>query len=86
MSTGKSSGYSSRRIGAGRAQPVLCVQLERGVTPSPELAAELRALGAADPRTAAIARILYREDFPVDVRHNSKIDRPQLGRWAAAQP
>ena len=62
--------------------PVLCVELEPGVQPSPELTAELLARGAADPRTAAVTRVLYPPPFPVDVRHNSKIDRPALGRWA----
>ncbi len=71
---------------AGRAQPVLVVQLETGTSLSPELTAELRALGAAHPRTASITRILCKDEFPVDVRHNSKIDRPQLGTWAAGQP
>jgi acyl-CoA synthetase (AMP-forming)/AMP-acid ligase II len=71
---------------AGRAEPVLCVQLEAGTSPSADLTAALLALGAADPRTASITRILYKDDFPVDIRHNSKIDRAQLGRWAAGQP
>jgi len=70
----------------GRQTPVLVVQLEPGQSPSEALTAGLRALGAADPRTAGIARILYRAELPVDIRHNSKIDRPQLGRWAAGQP
>ena len=70
----------------GAAEPVLCVQLEQGSTPSPALTAELLALGAADPRTATIRRVLYPDDFPVDIRHNSKIDRPALGAWAAGQP
>jgi acyl-CoA synthetase (AMP-forming)/AMP-acid ligase II len=70
----------------GRQTPVLVVQLEPGHTPSEALTAELLALGGADPRTAGIARILYRAEMPVDIRHNSKIDRPQLGRWAAGQP
>jgi acyl-CoA synthetase (AMP-forming)/AMP-acid ligase II len=70
----------------GRQTPVLVVQLEPGQAPSEGLTAELRARGAADPRTACITRILYRADLPVDIRHNSKIDRPALGRWAASQP
>ena len=52
----------------------------------PALTAELLALGAADPRTTAVRRLLYHDDFPVDIRHNSKIDRPALGVWAAGQP
>ena len=70
----------------GRAEPVLCVQLETGVATSPELTAQLLALGAADPRTTAVRRILYKDDFPVDIRHNSKIDRAELATWAAGQP
>ena len=70
----------------GRQTPVLVVQLEPGQVPSESLTAELRARGAADPRTAGITRILYKAELPVDIRHNSKIDRPQLGRWAATQP
>jgi acyl-coenzyme A synthetase/AMP-(fatty) acid ligase len=70
----------------GRQTPVLVVQLEPGQTPSEGLTGELRALGAGDPRTAGIVRILYRTQMPVDIRHNSKIDRPALGRWAATQP
>ena len=71
---------------AGRAEPVLCVQLEQGVTPSAELTRALLELGAADPRTRTVRRVLYKEEFPVDIRHNSKIDRPQLAVWAARQP
>ena len=50
------------------------------------LVAMLLAMGAADARTTFIGRILYKDDFPVDIRHNSKIDRQRLGRWAAVQP
>ncbi len=32
----------------------------------------------------AIAAVLTVPAFPVDVRHNSKIDRTRLGRWAGA--
>ena len=71
---------------AGRSVPVLCVQLEQGQAPSPALTSQLLAFGAADPRTRTIERVLYKSDFPVDIRHNSKIDRPQLAVWAAGQP
>ena len=70
----------------GSSTPVLCVELEQGATSSPALTAELLALGAADPRTRPITRVLYPPTFPVDIRHNSKIDRPALGAWAAGQP
>ncbi|MEO6245368.1 MAG: fatty acid CoA ligase family protein [Opitutaceae bacterium] len=46
------------------------------------LAGELRALALAHPHTAAIATFFFREKFPVDVRHNAKIHRLTLARWA----
>lgn len=49
------------------------------------LAAELRAIGAGDPVTAAIRRFYFHRSFPVDARHNAKIFRDRLGRWAARQ-
>jgi acyl-CoA synthetase (AMP-forming)/AMP-acid ligase II/pimeloyl-ACP methyl ester carboxylesterase len=50
------------------------------------LAGELRALGAADPVTAAIRRFYFHDSFPVDARHNAKIYRDRLAVWAATQP
>jgi len=66
----------------GSQVPVLCVELEPGVRACSELTRQLLGLGAADPRTVDIGRVLYRSDMPVDARHNSKIDRPLLARWA----
>jgi acyl-CoA synthetase (AMP-forming)/AMP-acid ligase II len=38
------------------------------------------------PLSKSILRVLhYPRDFPVDVRHNAKINREKLGEWAAAQ-
>jgi len=71
---------------AGSRTPVLCVELEPSATASPALTVELLALGAADGRTARISTVRYHPRFPVDIRHNSKIDRPALAVWAAAQP
>ena len=50
------------------------------------LAAELRAIGARDPVTAAIRRFYFHPSFPVDARHNAKIFRDRLAVWAATQP
>jgi len=71
---------------AGTSTPVLCVELEPSASASATLTAELLALGAADSRTRCITTVRYHPKFPVDIRHNSKIDRPALGLWAAAQP
>lgn len=48
-----------------------------------QLAAELRALAKANPVTASITRFYFCPKFPVDVRHNAKIHRLALARWAA---
>ena len=65
--------------------PVIVVELEQG-TPSPELTNELRQLALAHDNTHTIERFLYyRGSLPVDVRHNTKINREQLADWAARQ-
>lgn len=75
-------------VGApGQQQPVLCVELQPGVSASAfaDVQTALRALGAAHPHTAGIARFLRHPGFPVDIRHNAKIGREKLAVWAAAQ-
>ncbi len=64
-------------------EPVLVVELEPGHKPSPGLTAELLALGAGHERTAQIRDVRYHPGLPVDIRHNSKIDRAALAVWAA---
>jgi hypothetical protein len=46
------------------------------------LARELRELALRHPHTAAIDRFFFHPGFPVDVRHNAKIHRLTLARWA----
>ena len=46
-------------------------------------ARELRTLAVAQPQTAAIKFFYFHPNFPVDVRHNAKIHRLALARWAA---
>ncbi|MBA3619357.1 MAG: AMP-binding protein [Acidothermales bacterium] len=71
-------------VGApGRQRPVICVELERGVSASPALSAALFALATRDPLTETIGTVLYHCGFPVDIRHNAKIDRGALAVWAA---
>ena len=66
---------------AGR--PVLCVELLPGRRGTDALTGELLALGAMDTAAARVRTVLYHPRFPVDVRHNSKIGREELARWAA---
>jgi hypothetical protein len=44
--------------------------------------AELRELGKKDPLTSRIEKFFFHPSFPVDARHNAKIFRDKLGRWA----
>ncbi len=74
----------------GQQRPVIVVEPRpgawpRGAAAREALFAELRALGAAHPHTAAIETFLVHRAFPVDVRHNAKIRREELAVWAAKQ-
>jgi len=71
--------------GPGWQTPVLCVELEDGYRPRGELAAEILALGAAFEHTAGIRQLLFHPAFPVDIRHNAKIFREKLAKWAEGQ-
>ena len=68
----------------GTQAPILCVELAAGVRGGewPKIEDELRALGARFPHTAGIATFLRHPGFPVDIRHNAKINREALARWA----
>jgi len=44
---------------------------------------ELRQLALQDPVTAPIDTFFFRAKFPVDVRHNAKIHRLSLAKWAS---
>jgi acyl-coenzyme A synthetase/AMP-(fatty) acid ligase len=71
----------------GRQRPVLCVELEKGISPARqgEIRAELHALGQEHAQTRSIATFLFHPAFPVDIRHNAKIFREKLALWAARE-
>ena len=48
-----------------------------GLLAGPALASQVR-----DVTGVPVAAVLVRKELPVDVRHNSKIDRAELARWA----
>jgi acyl-CoA synthetase (AMP-forming)/AMP-acid ligase II len=70
----------------GSQEPALVVQPLKTVTDQPRLAEELRALALRHTHTVGISRIFFHSSLPVDVRHNAKIHRLTLARWAAGQP
>lgn len=68
----------------GRVEPVICVQPHGrlGRSARRRLTAELLALGANSELTREIREVLFHPRFPLDVRHNAKIARELLARWA----
>jgi acyl-CoA synthetase (AMP-forming)/AMP-acid ligase II len=75
-------------VGAlGQQRPVLIVEPKEGQAPSTaaekrQFVDELLALGAEHEITRDIRDVLFHPDFPVDVRHNAKIQREKLAVWA----
>ena len=58
------------------------------IPPDPAVATlrkELLGLGGANELTCGIDDVLFHYSLPVDVRHNVKINREELARWAAKQ-
>ncbi|GAC1448125.1 MAG: fatty acid CoA ligase family protein [Isosphaeraceae bacterium] len=71
---------------AGRTRPVLCVEPRawpRARADRDRLRRELLDLGSAQTHTRPIQTVLFHRAFPVDIRHNAKIFREKLARWAA---
>jgi acyl-CoA synthetase (AMP-forming)/AMP-acid ligase II len=69
----------------GRQTAVVCLELESGSAFTPGLAEELAGMARDTPYAGMVRRFLPHPGFPVDPRHNSKIQREQLARWAARQ-
>jgi acyl-CoA synthetase (AMP-forming)/AMP-acid ligase II len=74
----------------GQERPVLVVEPRKRLHTLEErdrqrIAAELLAMAAEHEQTRAIQDVLFYYEFPVDVRHNAKIQREKLARWAADQ-
>ncbi|MEN8244750.1 MAG: fatty acid CoA ligase family protein [Thermodesulfobacteriota bacterium] len=69
---------------AGQQKPVICVELEKNSVQKNRKKAleELSALAKGNVMTAKIENFLFHKSFPVDIRHNSKIFREKLARWA----
>ena len=69
----------------GAQKPVLCVELAAGTRRGDwrDIEDALRGIGARHGHTATIGTFLVHPRFPVDIRHNAKIGREALARWAA---
>jgi acyl-CoA synthetase (AMP-forming)/AMP-acid ligase II len=68
----------------GRKRPVICVELEETATDinREELFGELAEVGQRFDHTRSIESFLVHPGFPVDIRHNAKIGRSELAKWA----
>ena len=71
-------------VGVG-ALPVICVELVQRGGNLDELRAQLLELASAHAVTRSIHHVVFCKRLPVDPRHNSKIERPALARWAAVE-
>ncbi len=71
----------------GQQKPVLVVEMEpdKKDTAKNKIIQELRDIGAKHEHTQSIQDFLFHDSFPVDVRHNAKIQREKLTVWATEQ-
>jgi len=74
----------------GEQQAVLCVQPTAGAMPKGKAMTlgfknQLKEIGRKHQPTASVESFLFHPDFPVDPRHNAKIEREQLQAWASEQ-
>jgi acyl-CoA synthetase (AMP-forming)/AMP-acid ligase II len=80
--------YRSALVGIGSRNhqvPVICIELKKAKPRihRKTIKAELLELAARHEITREIKILLFRDSFPVDIRHNAKIFREQLAVWAA---
>lgn len=69
----------------GRQIPVICIEtvkVKGKRIRKKELTEELTQMAGKQKLTRSIKHILFHDDFPVDIRHNSKIFREKLALWA----
>ncbi len=69
-----------------RQTPAVCVELLPGRANDKALHEELRAIADGHETTKGIERFLVHPAFPVDRRHNAKIEREKLSAWVASLP
>jgi acyl-coenzyme A synthetase/AMP-(fatty) acid ligase len=77
----------------GTTMPVICVELNRNVIDAvrkkrgglERLRRDILSLGASYSHTKDIRVLLFHPGFPVDIRHNAKIYRESIARWAASE-
>ncbi len=71
-------------VGTAAGPALVAETSTRGPSDARGLAAELRSLAVRHPHTEPVKLFFFRRRLPVDVRHNAKIHRLALARWAAS--
>ncbi|KTC84037.1 fatty acid CoA ligase family protein [Legionella brunensis] len=70
----------------GSIVPVICIELESNTKARfTSIQLELRQLAQKFPQTQRISYFLHHKKLPVDIRHNAKIIREQVAKWAAKE-
>jgi acyl-CoA synthetase (AMP-forming)/AMP-acid ligase II len=71
----------------GRQTPVLCIELmgKLSAVDNERVHFDLLQLAQAHGITRSIRTVLVHPGFPVDIRHNSKIGREELAKWAESK-
>lgn len=80
--------YRTALVGVGprgRQTPVVCVELREPANRArrARIEVELREMASRRPLTRNAQTFLFHPSFPVDIRHNAKIGRETLAKWAA---
>ncbi len=70
----------------GKQMPVICIEPKKDKKINKNsLTEELLSLAKTNKLTKEINTVLFHKNFPVDIRHNSKIFREKLSKWATAK-
>ena len=77
--------FRSAVVDGGNGQVVAVLEFEKGSALTAECESALRRLCEAHVPSVHIERFFTHSGFPVDIRHNAKIDRQALAHWVGAQ-
>ncbi|MEQ8290366.1 MAG: fatty acid CoA ligase family protein [Gammaproteobacteria bacterium] len=82
--------YRSALVGVtrdGETEPTICIELEANYLQEDLslIKDQLIKLGSQHAITQNIKHVMFHPGFPVDIRHNAKINRERLAKWAQGQ-
>lgn len=82
------SGLVERTGASGHNEAVLCIEPWEPLSNAEQKSLEtsLWRIAQEHPQCAVVTRIYFLSKLPLDPRHNAKIERPRLQKWAQRQP